>query len=171
MRARSRTARLFGGLRLTPRNRRKAAIATVLAVLGVTMFIVSIDGWLFRAHLPGSYVDLYTSPLVPRMFIICGMALVEEVKFRLLLMTGLVALASVLRIRPTAPLFWAVIVIAQFANVWPWVLNDPLYASLRFWAVGCVWGWLYWKHGWLSAAAGHGVNHLLIDPLLLLALK
>lgn len=51
------------------------------------------------------------------------------------------------------------------------VFADPLYATLRYWLVGAVWGWLYWRHGFLAALAGHGLSHLLLDPLLLRALQ
>jgi hypothetical protein len=51
------------------------------------------------------------------------------------------------------------------------VLHDPVYASLRYLAVGSVWGWLYWRHGWVSALIGHGAAHLVLDPLLLVGLR
>jgi hypothetical protein len=33
-----------------------------------------------------------------------------------------------------------------------------------------VWGWLYWRHGFVSALLGHGLCHLLLDPALRAAL-
>lgn len=161
----------FGGLRLFPRDAKRAARATLAAVLGVTVFVLLLDGWLFRSHLSAGYVAFYTGPLVPRMFAMCGKAAVEELLFRLILMSGMAAALSIARVRMTTAVFWVVIILAQFANVWAPVLGDPLYASLRFWAVGCVWGWLYWRYGFASALVGHAVTHLLLDPLLLLALK
>lgn len=156
---------------MLPLNRAAAARAVVLAVVGVTVFILLLDGWLFRAHLPQRYVDFYTSPLSPRTFVVCAMAMIEEVKYRLLLMTALVVLARLARVPMMPALLWGIVIVAQFANVHPWVLDDPLYATLRYWVVGCTWGWLYWRHGWVAALLGHGVNHLLLDPLLLVALK
>lgn len=161
----------FGELTLVPRDGRRAVGATIVAVLGVTAFILVLDGWLFRAQLSGEYVDFYTRPLLPRAVVVSVFAMVEELRYRLLVMTGLVALALMVRIKPTTALFWAVIILAQFINVRALLIADPLYASLRFWAVGCVWGWLYWRHGFMSALLGHGSSHLLIDPLLLLALE
>lgn len=139
-------------------------------MLGVTAFIIVLDGWLFRAHLTDYYVDFYTRPLLPRTVVVSVFAMMEELRYRLVVMTALVALAMLVRIKPTPALFAAVIVIAQFANVGAQVIADPLYASLRFLAVGCVWGWLYWRHGFASAFVGHGTSHLLIDPLLLAVL-
>lgn len=162
---------LLVGLRLVPQDKQASLRDGAIAVLAVTAFIVALDVWLFRSHLPQKYVDFYTSPLVPRMFVVCAFALGEELKYRLVLMTALVVLASAARIRLTASWFWAIIALSQLANVYALVLDDPLYATLRYWAVGSVWGWLYWKRGWITAAAGHGVSHLLLDPLLLVALR
>lgn len=162
--------KLPGGLRITAPHPGAAARGVVLAVLGVTLFVVVLDGWLLRRHLSADYLAFYTGPLVPRMLAMSLLACIEELKFRLLLMTALVALASLVRRKPPACWFVAIIVAAQFANVWALVLADPLYASLRYWAVGCVWGWLYWRHGWLAALVGHGAVHLMLDPALLLAL-
>jgi len=170
MSSRSRALPPLGGLRLFPGNQARALRAVAVAVAGIAAACLLLDAWLFRAHLSPDYVAFYTGPLLPRMFEMCGKAAVEELLFRLVLMSGMIALLSLVRIRPTAPLFWAVIVLAQLANVWPLVLADPLYASLRFWAVGCVWGWLYWRHGFASALLGHASVHLLLDPLLLVAL-
>jgi membrane protease YdiL (CAAX protease family) len=167
----SRIKPLLGGLSLFPEDKRAAARDVTIAVLAVAAVIVLLDAWLFRSHLPQKYVDFYTSPLVPRMFAVCAFALGEEIKYRLLLLTALVVLASAARIRLTASVFWAIIALSQFANVWALVLDDPLYGTLRYWAVGSVWGWLYWRRGWISAAIGHGVSHLLLDPLLLTALR
>lgn len=166
-----RRATPFAPLQLRPESRRAAAGAILLAVLGVAAAIVGLDGWLFRGHLPQDYVEFYTGPLSPRTFVVCAFAMMEEVKYRLLLMTALVVLARLMRVPLTPAVLWGIIVIAQFANVHALVLDDPLYATLRYWAVGCVWGWLYWRHGWLSALLGHGVSHLALDPLLLVALK
>jgi hypothetical protein len=162
---------LLGGLRLFPEDRRAAARDVAIAVMAITAVIVLLDAWLMRSHLPQKYVDFYTSPLVPRMFVVCLFALGEEIKYRLLLMTALVVLASAVRIRLTASWFWAIIALSQLANVYPLVIEDPFYGALRYWAVGSVWGWLYWKRGWMSAAAGHGLSHLLLDPLLLVVLR
>ena len=168
--ARLDSSRLFApylaGLRFSPRDRQAAAKATVAAVVGVTAFIVLLDGLLFRRWLPADYVNFYAGPLLPRMARMCASAALEEVEFRLLLMTGLVMAMSRLK-RPLPPAaFVAAILISQFANVGGLVLAYPLYASLRFWAVGSVWGYLYWRHGWLAALIGHASCHLLLDPLL-----
>ncbi len=62
------------------------------------------------------------------------------------------------------------ILVAQFADIGGLVVAWPEYAVPRFWLVGTVWGWLYWRHGFVSALAGHGLCHLLLDPVLRAAL-
>jgi hypothetical protein len=58
------------------------------------------------------------------------------------------------------------VVLAQLVNVEWLALEAPPWGALRFWLVGCTWGWLYWRHGFASALIGHGAVHLLLDPLL-----
>lgn len=156
----------LAGLRLGPRDWPAAAKAIVTAVVGVTAFILILDGLVFRRSLPAEYVTFYTGPLLPRTVKMCVSAALEEVQFRLVLMTGLVMAMSLVR-RPLPPTaFVAAILISQFINVGGLVIAFPLYAALRFWAVGSVWGYLYWRHGWLAALIGHASCHLLLDPLL-----
>lgn len=166
-----RLAPLLSGLRLRPPEWRRALVAVLASIVGVTAFITFLDIAIFRASLPADYVAFYTGPLMPRMLVTCVLAAIEEVQFRLILMTLLVVAVSWWRGRPLSPaLFILAIILSQLANAGALVLADPLYASLRYWTVGCVWGWLYWRHGWLAALAGHGSAHLLLDPVLAFAL-
>ena len=159
-------------LRLLPSDWKKASMAVALSVAGTTVFILILDCLFFRGHLSSSYVAFFTSPLVPRTLAMCLLAVFEELKFRLLLMSVLaLAVAALWKRTPPAFCFPLIIVAAQLANVGMFVLLDPVYASLRYLAVGCVWGWLYWKYGWVSALVGHGTAHLILDPLLLVGLS
>ena len=167
------TALARSNLRFLPCDWRAAAIAIALSIAAVTAFILILDCFLFRAHLPANYVAFYTSPLSPRLQAICVLAAYEEVKFRLLLMTALcVVVAAFWKQTPPGWCFMLIIIAVQFANVGAFILNnpDPAYTSLRYLAVGSIWGWLYWKHGWLSALIGHSSAHIFLDPLLLRAL-
>ena len=159
-------APLLSGLRMRPPDWRRALVAVFASILGVAAFIALLDIAVFRAALPADYVAFYTSPLMPRTAITCLRAAMDEVMFRLILMTSMVIALSAWRGPLTPRLFVAVIVASQLADVGALVAADPVYASLRYWAVGCVWGWLYWRHGWLAALAGHGMAHLVLDPVL-----
>jgi len=102
----------------------------------------------------------------------CLLAIFEEVKYRLLLMTVLMlAITALLKRTPSGWCVLLIIIAAQVANVGYLVADDPAYGSLRYLAIGCTWGWLYWKHGWLSAMMAHGITHVLLDPMLLIGLS
>ncbi len=160
----------LSGLRIVPGNAQQALRDTLIAILGVTLFIVVLDALVFRSQLSQDYIAAYTSSLGLRTWGISAMAAIEEVKFRLLVMTGLAILAKRIQGELTAPAALAIILAAQFANVGALVLADPIYATLRYWLVGAVWGWLYWRHGWLAALGGHVGIHPVLDPALKYAL-
>jgi len=150
---------------------RRAALAVLLSLAGTAAFIAVLDLWLFRANLPAGYAAHYTSALWPRLPAVLAECVLEDLKYRLLLMTTLVALTAALtRRRPPALLILAMAAGVQFVNVAALVGAYPLYASLRFWAVGITWGWLYWRHGLVAAMAAHAGTHLLLDPILLIGL-
>lgn len=159
------------GLHLLARERKAALAATLCSVLGVSAFVLLLDGVLFRRALPDGYAALFTAPLLPRMLFSAAGSMLEEVQYRLLLTTALAALAAAVSAPFTRrPLpSWVllpIIAAVQLLNAWTAVSHYPLYGALRFWLVGCVWGLLYWRHGFLSALAGHGLVHLLLDPAL-----
>lgn len=156
-------------LRLWPSDRAAAARAVMLAVLAVCAWIALLD-FGFRHILPREYLDHYTAPLWPRMALACLGSMGEELVFRLGVMTLLAALPTLVGRKAGDGWMVAAVVLTQLANVGLLVLAYPVYGALRFWLVGCVWGWLYWRHGFASALAGHGLSHLLLDPLLLLVL-
>lgn len=157
-------------LEMAPRDTFRAARACAASLVGVTAFIVLLDT-VFRHHLTPQYVSSFTGPLLPHIGAMIRLAALEEVWFRLFLMSGIIYLGTIRAGRAPRWFFWCAIALAQFANVGLFVIADPVYASLRYWAVGCVWGWLYWRHGWLTALAGHCCCHLLLDPALYLLLS
>lgn len=161
---------LPGGLRLLPANRKAAIRATIGAVL-IACLLATLCDWLMRDQLPAVYRDRYTAPLGLRTLAISLVAMKEELIYRLGLQTALAALPLLLRRKGGPGWMVAAIVLAQLANVGVLALYAPPYGLTRFWIVGCIWGWLYWKHGFASALIGHGTSHLLLDPMLLLALR
>jgi len=159
------------GLGILPTDGKAAITAGACAILGVTVFVALLDGVVFRSHLDAGYVDFYTSPLASRTIPMCFKALSEEVAYRLVMMTAFVAIIKAVRGSVSPLAFVVMAVFAQFYGVWPYMLHDPLYASLRYLLVGTIWGLLYWKHGWITAASAHAFTHLILDPLLLLVLQ
>ncbi len=164
-------ADLLSGLRLLPTSWGAAAIAVIASIVGVSAFIALLDAVLFRAILPPDYIAHYTSSLAGRTLAACLSSLRDELIYRLGLMTALVMLLALWRGRLSPAWMIFAILAVQFVNVGAIVLAEPLYGTLRFWLVGSVWGWLYWRHGALAALAGHGACHLLLDPVLLVLLR
>lgn len=158
------------GLTFLPKDRSRAVRAAVISIVATSLFIAILDGVLFRSRLSPDYVAFYTSPLFPRTAYALLGSLIEEVKFRLILMTCLMLILT--RATGLKPLHAAgiAIILSQLANVFPLLLVTPLYGLLRFWLVGSVWGWLYFRHGWVTAAVAHPLTHLVMDPWLLLTL-
>lgn len=157
--------------RFLPTNWGAAARAVVLSIAGVSLFILVLDALVFRAALPADYVAFYTSPLEHRTAAAMLGSLMEEVKYRLLVMTLLLLVFT--RFARSGAI-WPVIVAivaAQFVNVVGPIIQLPVYSLFRFWLVGCVWGLLYWRHGWAAAAIAHPLTHLVMDPLLRVALS
>lgn len=157
------------GLGLLPADAKSAATATGLAMLGVGALVLALD-LAFRTALPPDYVTHYTAPLWPRVVFSCLGALKEELLYRLVLTTALAALPMLWGKRAGTGWMIFAIAAAQLVNVEWLVFEAAPWGALRFWLVGCVWGWLYWRHGLVSALIGHGTVHLLLDPLLLWAL-
>jgi hypothetical protein len=161
---------LTGGLGLRPPDLQAALRDGAIAIAGVILAVLLLDAVLFRHALSADYIAYYTGPMWPRTLAMCFKAVEEEVVYRLLLMTALVGLMGLVWRRKSAWIYWVAIILAQLALAWPEVLATPVWGALRFWAIGCVWGWLYWKNGWLAALGAHGLLHLFLDPLLMAAL-
>ena len=155
-----------GGLRLTPVHRRAALLAALYAIVVLSAWSVLLDTVVFADALPVGHREFHTAPLWPRTFLFSIKAFSEELLWRLLVLTALVMIGVRLFGRAPAAWFVLAIALAQLACIWPAIPSDPAYVMLRYWPPGCVWGWLYWRHGWISAALGHGAVHLVLDPLL-----
>ena len=121
----------MGGLRIVPVAPGVAVRDIVASIAGVTIFVLVLDGLLFRGHLTREYLDFYTSPLLPRVWVISAKAGIEEIKYRLVLMTGLALAYTTLRGKLDTPAAVGIIIAAKFANVGNLVLADPLYGTLR----------------------------------------
>ena len=123
-----------------------------------------------RSHLAQAYLERYNSFDWELTVWACIGSMREELIYRLGLMTLLVALPAVWGKSAGPAWITAAIVVSQFCNIGSLAWATPPWGILRYWAVGCVWGWLYWRHGFASAFIGHGTAHLLLDPLLAVAL-
>ena len=169
---------LIGGLRFWPKDWRAAVICIAACAVSVAALVVFTD-WAFRPILSPWYVAFFGGPNLPRRIVVYMAAAVgEEVAFRLLLMSALVAVGNLLWRREGVhkpALFFAAIALAQAANILPKLAEpssaaEAVYDVLRFYVPGLVWGWLYWRWGFLAAVTAHPACHLILQPALLLVL-
>ncbi len=160
-------------LRLLPSNPAKAAGAVVAAITGVTLLIVALDCWIYRATLPAGTVAFFTGqPLWRRALVDAAGSVGEEAGARLVIMTLLVVVGAVFWRgrdgRPHTAVFIAAIMIADLIDCLrvpaPVGVGGYVYDALRYYTPGLVWGWLYWRHGWVSAAVAHFGIHLTFEP-------
>lgn len=103
-------------------------------------------------------------------------ALLDELEYRLIALTAIAwGLANAAK-RPMPAASWAAIVLtalvvyplgnwAYFSGLDPNAMTFLREVALHGGA-GVLWGWLYWRHGWLSGLTGHVSAHLALQPLL-----
>ena len=165
------------GFALLPRRGwRSLALALGLGlVFGAYMALA--DSTVVASAVPASqHTMLAQNTLGERLLFFARGALVDEVAYRLIAMTALAwALASLSK-RPAPAAIWAAIIVTALV-IYPlgnwayfrWL--DPTAMTLArelalHGTAGVLWGWLYWRHGWLSGLTGHVAAHLTLQPLL-----
>jgi hypothetical protein len=166
-------------LSLLPHGLSHPAATPIVIAFTVAVTIVVIDAVIFRAILPHSYVASFSATGVGRRLVYFMLrAFNEEVFYRLFLMSALVCGLNLARRSSGATpdrVYWVAIIAAQTVPV---VLNAGpvygsealpgflLYALLRFIGPGILWGYLYWRHGFLTAQAAHVGTHVFLQPSL-----
>jgi hypothetical protein len=150
--------------------------AVIAAICAVSATILICDVFIFRSVLPASYVSMFGGGGVrERTLIYVALAVGEEVIFRLGAMTAIaLALKYFHHGRLTLPLVFVAAGIAQGLNMLRIPMPDEAatfaYDAIRFWSPGLVWGWLYWRHGFVSNVAAHAGTHVILQPMLWLGL-
>jgi hypothetical protein len=168
------------GFSLLPRwGWRSLALAAGLG-LGFGGYMALADHTLFAGTIPEvQRITLEKSALPARLLFNARGALVDELTYRLIALTAIAwTLANLARDHPLVAtgVDWAAIVLTALV-IYPlgnWnyfrVLDPSAMTLLRevalHGAAGVLWGWLYWRHGWLSGLTGHLCAHLSLQPLL-----
>jgi hypothetical protein len=165
------------GFTLLPRRGwRSLGLAAVLG-LGFGAYMALADHVLFAGAVPAvQRIALAQEPLAARLLFHARGALLDEIAYRLIALTALAwALASLVK-RRAPGVHWAAIVLtalvvyplgnmAYFRSLDPTAITVLRELALHGGA-GVLWGWLYWRHGWLSGLTGHIAAHLSLQPLL-----
>lgn len=161
---------------LPRRGWRSLGLAAALG-LGFGVYMALADHVFFAGAVPAvQRIALAQEPLAARLLLHARGALLDEIAYRLIALTALAwALASLVKWRVPG-VHWAAIVLtalmvyplgnmAYFRALDPGALTVLRELALHGGA-GVVWGWLYWRHGWLSGLTGHIAAHLSLQPLL-----
>jgi hypothetical protein len=153
-------------------------VISIGSAFAVAVYVSIVDGFLFRAVLPPTYVNEFRpNSLNARLAYYFLRAFQENVIYRLFVFSGL--MLSVSRLRGQAVtefpsmLVWTIAFATQFLNVAINVMvADPFsgtlfaYDIVRFVVPGTLWGWLYWRHGFVTIEVAHVACHAFLQPAL-----
>ncbi len=165
------------GFALRPRLGLGSLVLALGAGLAFGLYMALADATVFAGVVPEVQRQMVAQmATTERIAFFARGALVDELLYRLIGLTAIAwSLAQVTPLRGGA-LIWPAILLAAFV-LYPtgnWVyfraLEPGTMTVLReialHGAAGVLWGWLYWRHGWLSAVTGHVAAHLSLQPLL-----
>jgi len=166
------------GLRATPYDLKRPLATVVGIAVALGLAIAALDLAAPRSILlPGFLDGLRETPTLVRIEYYAVRAFGEDVVYRLFLMSLLAAAGAGLWRQRPASVYWLAIIAAQLLNVtltcWAYTELTPamaLYTVIRLVLPGVLWGYLYWRHGFLTATLTHVATHLVYQPLMTLAL-
>lgn len=167
-------------LRLAAHDLAQPVVVAFGIGLLVALYVAAIDLIVFRQLLPPDYVAFFSGhPLSERLVYFMLRAFNENILYRLFFMStvlwgmGLVWRDSRGRIPDTA--YWIAIILAQTI---PMLLNEApfypphltpvflLYVVVRFILAGILWGFLYWRYGFVTAEIAHVSTHIFLQPIM-----
>jgi len=148
----------------------------LLWALGMAAYVLLLDLVVARPLMLTGALAYVHMPLPGRLTVFMARAFNESVIYRLFLFGGLIAVLQSRLSRPLPPMVvLAAALVAQLANIG---INlglgetgaiDPallLYWLLRYVLPGVVWGWLYWRHGFVTTEIASTGVHLFLQPVI-----
>jgi Type II CAAX prenyl endopeptidase Rce1-like len=171
------------GLKILPQRGVGSIAIAVVFGLAFGAYLASADAFIFRAFIPAWQTEMVTgTSSVRRIAFFAPLAVLDEIEFRLLLMSTLVWLLTC-RSRFSGPAsseqhfrVWTAIiaVAAVYLPLHPSYVASlgplsPVVVAREFAlhiSAGILWGYLYWRYGLVSAIAGHVAAHVTLQPML-----
>ncbi len=165
------------GFGILPRQGLRSLTLALGAGLAFGAYMALADSTLFAGVVPEVQRQMVAQmPTGDRIAFFARGALLDEVFYRLLGLTAIVWCLARVTLWRGGRLVWPAILLvafvlypvgnwAYFAALEPTALTALREVALHG-AAGVLWGWLYWRHGWLSAVTGHVSAHLALQPLL-----
>jgi hypothetical protein len=168
------------GLGFGAKNLKHPVAVPVLVAAVVAVAVATVDGFLCRSLLSSSYVQIFSAVgLGGRLLYFMSRAFNENLIYRWCVMSTLIWMIGVLwhdaDDRPTSGAHWVGIVLAQVINIWinvvatssgPITSGVLLYDGVRYIVPGVIWGYLYWRHGFVAAEIASVGTHPLLQPAL-----
>lgn len=164
------------GLRILPHGGAHSLRIAIGAGLMFGIYMALADAMLFRSVIPASQVALVSGfSAVARIAFFAPLSVVEELLFRLVMMSSLVWFLTTI-VGQRAWCFWVAILVTALL-VYPAfhlayleaLVPAPLTVMREIvlhGAAGILWGYIYWRHGLVAAMAGHVSAHVSLEPLL-----
>lgn len=164
------------GLSLTFRHGLRSLAFAVAVGFAFGLWMVLADATLLRGAVPEVQREMVARfTTLERIIFAWRAAFFDEAVLRGAVLTGLVVLARALglggrrvfwpAILATAFLAWPLTVLPYLSDL-DWTALTAVREVILHGAAGALWGWLYCRHGWLAALAGHWSAHLALQPLL-----
>jgi hypothetical protein len=152
----------------------------ILVAAVVAAGVAIVDGFLCREFLSANYVQIFsTVGLGSRLLYFMPRAFNENLIYRWCVMSTLIRAIGLLWHdadgRPAEGAYWLGIVLAQVINIsinvvalshGPITTGLLLYDGIRYIAPGVIWGYLYWRHGFVAAELASVGTHPLLQPAL-----
>ncbi len=168
------------GIHLAGHDVRQSVLVGATAAIGVAIYVVALDAFLFRGGLAPAYVQFIKNASLPdRLGYFMLRAFNENVIYRLFVFSTALYAISRARGRKVADLepaaVWSVMIATQVLNIGlNVVLQAPeglapmtlVYDALRYVAPGVLWAWLFRRFGFMTAEIASVGCHLFLQPAL-----
>jgi hypothetical protein len=137
-----------------------------------------VDAFIFRAVVPAAQTAMVgTTGALQRIALFAPLAVLDEIAFRLLLMSAFLWLLTYSTALSSGTLrYWIAIIAVALAYLplhWSYLASlgppTPMLVAREIAlhiTAGILWGWLYWRYGLASAMIAHASAHLTLQPLL-----